>query len=275
LAADPATVTLAGQANACSQTPSTRTASYLPQRSNSGSFASNRGYMIQLNNNGTYDVWQVNGENDTQTPYTSALNLQSVATGVAIPSTGTIFVEDNVWIRTNPTFTGRVTIGAGRLASASTGEINIIDNLLYSTKNGTTAIGLVSEGNINVSPYAAPTSGSFTLEINAAVLAQTGFVVYPSTYHTNSAVCSRGWVNPNQLLKFYGSVATRTTWTWSWLQGTSSCGDAVNDGTGQYISGFLHNITEYDYNLLYNAPPNFPLTSTYNILSWREVLTKP
>jgi Tfp pilus assembly protein PilX len=273
--ADPATVTLAGQANACSQTPSTRTASYLPQRSNSGSFASNRGYMIQLNNNGTYDVWQVNGENDTQTPYTSALNLQSVATGVAIPSTGTIFVEDNVWIRTNPTFTGRVTIGAGRLASASTGEINIIDNLLYSTKNGTTAIGLVSEGNINVSPYAAPTSGSFTLEINAAVLAQTGFVVYPSTYHTNSAVCSRGWVNPNQLLKFYGSVATRTTWTWSWLQGTSSCGDAVNDGTGQYISGFLHNITEYDYNLLYNAPPNFPLTSTYNILSWREVLTKP
>jgi hypothetical protein len=199
-----------------------------------------------------------------------------LATGVAIPASGVIFAEDNVWVRTNPTYAGRVTIGSGRLASATaTTEIGIVDDLLYTTKNGTTSIGLVSEGNINISPYAAPTTGAFTLEINGALLAQTGRVLYPGEYKTNSAVCSRGWVNPNQNLYFYGSVSVRTTWTWSWYQGGSSCGDAVNDGTGQYISGFLYNTTEYDENLMYNAPPNFPLTSTHSILSWREVLTKP
>jgi hypothetical protein len=122
-AADSSTASLAAQANACSQTPSTRTGSYLPQRSSTYSLT--KGYLIQLNTNGTYDLFYVNAENDRLTPYTNALTLQLVASGIAVPSTGIIFSEDNVWIRSNPTFHGKVTIGAGRLATSNNAEIVI------------------------------------------------------------------------------------------------------------------------------------------------------
>lgn len=279
-ASDPATASLASLSNACSQTPTTRTAAYLPQRSTSGSYSISKGYLISLNTNGTYDLSYVNAEDDTLTPYTSALTLQSIATGISIPTSGIIFAEDNVWVRTNPTFHGRVTIGAGRLATTSTADIVIADDLLYSTKNGSDSIGLVAEDSVLVAPYAPPASGSFNFEIDGALIAQTGEVWYPVYYRSNTNACTRGWTANNQSLTFYGAIAENQTWTWSWIVGNGSCGDAAKDTSGDefngsYISGFLNNTTQYDYNLLYTPPPSFPITSTYNILSWREVLTKP
>jgi hypothetical protein len=275
-AADAATAALANSPTACTQVPTTRTPAYLPQRATNGSYSINRGYLIQLNTDGTYNLSYVNGETDTATPYTAALTLQSVATNVAMPSSGVIFAEDNVWVRTNPTYHGRVTIGAGRLANATPrGNIVIADDVLYSTKNGSDAIGLVASDSVVIAPYAPPASGSFTFEVDAAVIAQTGTATSPSRYRSNSSACTRGWVNSSQNFVFYGSVSTRQTWTWTWLQGGSSCGNAVIDPPNGYISGIKHNSTQYDYNLQYAPPPSFPITSTYNVLSWREVLTKP
>jgi hypothetical protein len=271
----PATVALASQSNACSQTPGTRTNAYLPQRSSSGN--DSRGYFIQLNNNNTYDLYNVNNVNDTQSGYTNALNLQSVATGIALPSSGVIFAEDNVWVRSGTGgFPGRVTIASGRLATSYTTSLAVVDDLAYTAKDGSAAIGLVGEGSVYIAPFAAPATGSFTLEVNAAVLAQTGSVEYYPRYTFSNQTCTRGWVNSNQKLHFYGSVATRQTWTWSWQWG-SSCGDNVADPStpGQYISGFKYNTTEYDNNLLYAPPPQYPVMNGYNILGWREVLTKP
>lgn len=271
--ADAATSALALLANACSQVPATRTAAYLPRRA--AALNMSRGYLIQLNTNGTYDLFQVNGSNDQLTPYTAALTLQSVATGISIPTSGVIFAEDNVWIRTNSTFAGRVTIGAGRLASATENvDITIADDVLYSTKNGADVIGLIAENNIFIAPYAPPATGAFTFEVDAAMIAQTASVTYPSVYASNTNRCTRGWKDANQNFTYYGSVATRQTWTWLWSLGGGACGDAVNV-SGTYISGFLNSSTQYDYNLLYAPPPSFPITSTYNILSWREVLTHP
>ncbi len=270
---DAATSSLANLSNACSQTPSTRTSAYLPQRSSSAN--SSRGYLILLNPNGTYDLYTVNNENDTQSNYLNALNEQLVATGITPPASGVIFAEDNVWVRTNPTYHGRLTIASGRLATSVATNIVAADDIVYSAKDGSDAIGLIAEDSFIVAPYAPPASGAFTLEINAAVIAQTDDVVYPSNYSFSSGTCTRGWVNPNQQLYFYGSIAVRQTWTWSWLWG-SSCGDNTYDaGSGNYISGFKHNTTEYDYNLLYAPPPSFPITSSYNFLSWREVLVAP
>jgi hypothetical protein len=272
-AANAATASLATQANACTQVPATRTSGYLPQRNST--YADNRGYLVQLNSNGTYDLYNVNDETDINADYLTALSRTSVATGIAIPSNGVIFSEDNVWVRTNGNFSGRVTLAAGRLATTNSANIRIVDDMNYSTKNGSDAIGLVAENDVSIAPYAAPASGSFTLEIDAAVLAQAGSVSYPSNYSSGTESCTRGWVNSNQKLLFYGSVATRQTWTWSWQRG-GSCGNAVRDPiSGSYISGFLYNTTQYDYNLQYAPPPSYPITGGYTILSWREVLTKP
>lgn len=270
-----ATASLATQTNACSQVPNTRTSSYLPQRATNGTYDPARGYLIELNSNNTYNVFQVNGEDDRNTPYTSALTRSSIANNIAIPSSGVIFAEDNVWVRSNPTFQGRVTIASGRLATSSATNIVIADNLRYSTKNGSDAIGLVAEDDVIIAPYAPPASGAFNFEVNAATLSQTSSVTYPGFYRNETNRRTRGWVNSNQQFLFYGSVASRQTWTWSWLC-SSSCGSAVySSSQGRYVSGVLNNTTQYDYNLLYAPPPSFPITSGYNILSWREVLTKP
>jgi hypothetical protein len=270
---DASTSSLATQSNACGQTPVSRTNAYIPQRDSSANVS--RGYMIELNTNGTYNLYTVNNEKDTQTTYSSALSPTLVANNIAVPSNGVIFVEDNVWVRSNPTFHGRVTIAAGRLATSVTANINVIDNLAYSAKDGSDAVGLIAEGSFTLSPYAAPTANSFNLEVDAAVIAQNGNVWYPSNYGFANGTCTRGFINPNQKLTYYGSIAVRLTWTWSWLQG-GSCGDDVYDASSNsYISGFKYNTTTYDYNLLYAPPPGFPLTSSYSILSWREVLTHP
>lgn len=249
-----------------------RTNAYIPQLATS--FSSTKGYLIQLNTNGTYDLYKVNGENDTAASYTAALSTTAVATGITIPPSGVIFTEDNVWVRSNPTFHGRVTIASGRLATGSSTNITIADNVLYSTKDGSDAIGLVAENNVQIAPYAPPSAaGSFSFEVDAAALAQSGSVTWPQ-YYAGTSTCTKGWVNPSQTLTFYGSVATRLDWTWNYQ--TGSCGSAVRDtSTGYYISGVEHTATNYDYNLLYAPPPSYPITGSYNILNWREVLVRP
>ncbi|HEY5442518.1 MAG TPA: hypothetical protein VIJ68_03200, partial [Candidatus Saccharimonadales bacterium] len=118
-----------------------------------------------------------------------------------------------------------------------------------------------------------------------ALLAETGEVQYgengdsataPAGYRTSPGTFTKGWTNANQTMTFYGSVATRQTWTWTWEEGGGPCsGDASFDSTNGCISGIENNTTSYDYNLQYAPPPSYPLTSGYNILSWREVLTHP
>jgi hypothetical protein len=201
-----------------------------------------------------------------------------VATGVTIPASGVIYAEDNVWVRTNPTYHGRVSIAAGKLAagsSASYANIVVTDDILYSTKNGSDAIGLVAQNDMLIAPYAPPASGAFNFEVDAAVLAQSGQVEYPGKYRSSSSRCTHGWTGANQNFTFYGSVATRQSWTWTWLWGGGACGDAVFSSGNGYISGILTNTTQYDYNLQYAPPPSFPITAGYNFLSWREVITHP
>jgi hypothetical protein len=275
-----ATSALANQANACTQTPTTRTNGYIPQYSSNGSFSTTQGYMVEFNSDGTYSLYLVSGENDRKATYLSALTLSAVsgASHIAIPPSGVIFVEDNVWVRTNTTFKGRVTIASGRLATNNSTTITIADNVLYSNKTtDNDAIGLIAEKDILVAPYAPPATGNFTFEVDAATLSQSGSVTYPLNYDgTND--CSgftRGWTGTNQKLVFYGSVASRLAWTWNWAN-NGSCGDMVQDSaSGLWYSGIKNTTTNYDYNLLYAPPPSYPITGSYNILSWREVLTHP
>jgi len=270
------TSALASESNACNLTPSTQTAAYLPQRSTT--YNQSRGYLIQLNPDGTYNLYDVNAENDELSPYTSALTLVSIGSEITPSSTGVLFAEDNVWVLSNPDFHGRLTIAAGRLtagSSSSYANIVIAGPLVYSTKDGADAIGLIAQNSVIVAPYAPPASGAFTYEIDGALLAENGEVWYPGTYRVNTGRCTRGWTNANQTFYFYGSVASRQTWTWNWLDGGSQCGDASDDPSNGYISGIENTDTSYDYNLEYAPPPSYPLTSGYNILSWREVLTQP
>ena len=320
LADNVSTASLATQANACSTAlPTTRTSSYLPQICTTGSGSScsyNRsiGYLIKLNANGTYDLLKVTNENDHfQAAYTNqnVLATTSLATGISIPPSGVIFAEDNVWVATNPTFHGRVSIAAGRLAQSSiNAEIVLAGPLAYTNKTEGDAIGLVSEASIFMAPYAPfavgatascpavtwPSSSCFNYEIDGALLAEGNNVTYGENsesstntwrFRNNSnsnPLYTYGWTKSNQTLTMYGSVAVRQTWTWNidYGAGNSTCPTNINTQnlaydsvSGHCFSGIMNTNNQYDYNLLYSPPPSYPLANGYQILSWREVLSHP
>lgn len=206
-----------------------------------GSFNSSRGYYLNLKNNGTIDIYKVTNESSSSITKTFIRNQ-------AAPANGIFYVADNVWV--DGTYNGRITIVSGRLpANASTNTtIKITNNLLYTAKDGTVAVGLIAQKDVQIAQY-APNN----LEIDGALLAQTGTVYMP--YY-------------NQLLgnlNFYGAIATNGSWTWSYCSG--------NPCTA--VSGYGTNTNTFDNNLKYAPPPSFPTTGTYTILNWRELLSTP
>lgn len=252
--------------NACSTMP-LRTPAYIPAVNTA--YSQNAGYLITFNDNNTYNLQRVTNEDDRRTPYTSALSRTNIESNIAIPANGIIFVEDNVWVRTNGPngFDGRVTIASGRLAVGGETNITIVDDVKYADKyNGGDAIGMIAELDVEIAPYAgAP------LEVNAAVVSQTGSVgirkKYRHTYWWSNNYVA-GYANNDQGLTFFGSLASNQQWTWSVML----CSTATNPACW---AGYRFTDTIYDENLRYAPPPHFPLTSTFDILSWREILHSP
>ncbi len=246
--------------NACSAKPS-RTSSYIPYLNKN--YSINSGYLIVLNTNGTYSLSSVKNERDNLSSYSAALSTTLIQNNIAVPSNGVIFVEDNVWVLSQSGgFDGRVTIASARLSTNGATTITIADQLTYKDQyNGNDAIGLIAENNIDVAPYVPVPEN-----IHAALIAQSGRVQFRPQNNYDGAN-TPGYINVNQTLNFFGSVASNEQWTWSWIR----CG---SNSTSCW-SGFKNNTTSYDENLRYSPPPNFPVTSTYDILEWREIIIAP
>lgn len=246
--------------NACNARPA-RTSSYIPPYQTS--YSINRGYLIILNTNGTYTLKSVTNERDNRANYGAALSVSTIATNITIPSDGVIFVEDNAWVVSESGgFDGRVTIASARLAVNGATTLTIADNLKYKDQySGNDAIGLIAEDNIDVAPYVP-----VPLTIHGALIAQSGRVQFRPQYNYTGGN-TPGYINSNQTLTFFGSIASNEQWTWSWIR----CGS----NSASCWSGFKNNTTQYDENLRYAPPPSFPVTSTFDILEWREVLVAP
>ena len=194
--------------------------------------SSSQGYYFRLRADNKIDVYRVSRER------TSGITTNFIETKNA-PSNGILFAEDNVWV--DGTYNDKITIVADTPGSG-TPMIKIKDNLLYQAKDGSSSIGLVAEGNIEVPQYA-----SNNLEIDAALLSQTGHVWYPYVF---------GAIKNN--IQVYGSISTLQTWTWTWVSGSI------------VTSGYRTTSQTYDPYLTLNPPPEFPTTGTFAILSWRE-----
>lgn len=200
-----------------------------------------RGYYLRLRSNGTIDIYTVRNETNSGIQTTFVRNSPP-------PANGCLYAADNVWVEGDG-FTGRLTIGSGRLPDvpATNTSIKIIDDLRYASKNGSHALGLIAQKDVEVARY-APSN----LEVNGALLAQKGHVWYPNN----------GPVKSN--LSFYGSISSYDFWTWSWV-----------NGSGNITAGYGTNTTTYDTNLTYSPPPCYPTTNSFSVLSWREVLYQP
>ncbi|MGI9118353.1 MAG: type IV pilus modification PilV family protein [Minisyncoccia bacterium] len=215
-----------------------------------------QGYHIVLKTNDTYDIYTVtaltatpngctNVNNETDWSTWSIKTETLTAGNVAFPVNGVIFVEDNVWVDGSIN-TARKTIAAGRFPDDPTKRKNIIVNndLRYINVDGQDVIGLVAQNNVNVG-----LSSLDNLRIDGALIAQNGRV--GRSYYGSS--CGTGYTRNS--LRLYGMIGSNQRY-----------GFAYTDGTG-----YDTRIITYDANLLYGAPPSFPLTSDqYQTILWEE-----
>lgn len=217
-----------------------------------------QGYMIQFNTNDTFTLYQVRSvhgagwlcmlSSDTSDSGWGLWSVNRTRTlgTYSMPNNGIIFVEDDVWVR-GQIDGQRVTVAAGRFPDtpASRKSITVNEDLEYTNFDGTDAIALVAQQDINVGYYSDD-----ILDIDAALVAQNGRV---GRWHYG------GWC---------GGYSDRNTITVNGMIASNQrYGFAYTDNTGYTNRNLI-----YDANLLYSPPPNFPLTSDqYEILTWEEI----
>ncbi len=234
------------------------------------------GWYIKLLSGSRYQVAQVTDENQSRT-YSSGtkrggyLTYGTLFGPYSYPPNGVIYANDNVWVE-----------GAGvqgRLTIASSGQMNpsgqrdltsiyIIGDLTYAAKDGTVAVGLIAQNNVEVPMYApymkagnlgtsVNSPGTLDMEIDAAVIAQQGKEYVH--YDTNTS-SSSSWGPRRNMLTIYGAVATLLT---PYRMTYSS--------NGSDYAGFANGANLYDSYLLRNPPPYFPTVGSFQILDWQEL----
>jgi hypothetical protein len=214
------------------------------------------GYEIVLKTNDKFDLYKVISivpkPSGCASPTWSINNRETLNENVNFPANGLIFVEDNLWIR-GQINTARLTIGVAKFPENPSTYKNIIinSNLLYTNYDGQDAIGLIAQKDIIVG-----LESENDLKIDGALIAKNGRVGRPyynqacsDTYYKRYRITLNGMIGSNQRYGF------------SWV-----C-------SGSYCSGYEIRNINYDGNLLYAPPPNFPLASDeYQTISWQEIL---
>ena len=163
-----------------------------------------------------------------------------------IPSTGVIYVEDNVWIQGTVPSNTKLTIAANDPRGSVTPKIFIGDeDIYYEDYTSDTVLGLAAEGDISVIRYDDSLDDN-VLHIDAVLLSQKGRI---GRDHFSS------WNDTRDTIELYGAIATNTR-----------MGFGYTDGTGFQTRKLI-----FDNNLLYSPPPLFPTGNTYAIDLWDEI----
>jgi hypothetical protein len=213
------------------------------------------GYHMVLKTNDTFDLYKINSwasvdncDSSSSEDLSWSIETQTIEGNYPFPANGIIFIQDHLVI--DGQINGaRLTITAALLPEPSdtTKFKNIIINndLSYTNYDGTDSIGLVGQGGVMVGMVSDD-----NLKIDGALMAQHNKV---GRFYYSGNGCT---YKNRSVVSLYGMIASYARY-----------GFAFTDGTG-YTTRNIN----YDANLLYAPPPEFPLTSDqYQILSWQEV----
>ena len=224
------------------------------------------GYHLRFLNDGTFNLYRVTRLYSTVWQYDGSswirdsldFNRENFLGNYDIPADcGIIFIEDDLWI--DGEVNGHVTVVVAELPDDGTNPRVIINgDLVYTSKDGSNSLGIISQSDIYVPLYAAKND----LQINAALMAQKGHV-FRNYYYNRYLPWNARQYNLRKSLNLYGVIITNTVWTWSWVNSSKNT-----------ISGYRNTETIYDPNLIYNPPPGFPTTGEYQILQWEETTEK-
>lgn len=214
-----------------------------------------KGYHITFKADGSYDIFKVTSletsvkqwddEANTWDTIQEQIKNETISETRAIPSSGVIFVEGNVWV--DGVVNGKVTLVAAKLPDpgwSNRPDIRINGNLTYIARDGNHKLGLMAQRHILVPRY-APNN----LTIDGALLAQTGHVYFRDYWNAS--------IKTN--IEVYGGIITHEFWTWTWV-----------NGSNVVVDGYQTTNTIYDGSFNYGPPPFFPTTGEYQKISWKE-----
>jgi hypothetical protein len=179
---------------------------------------------------------------------TFGISDEALYATITPPANGIIFVKDRVWIEGQINNERLNILAFNTPFAGSVTDIVINKDLKYTNYDGTDAIGLIAQRDINI--------GLFSLDIiriDAGMIAKTGRI--GRNYYTvsNSNGCSSTYALRNTIT-VNGSLA-----------GKNRYGFAYTDGTGYAFRNLI-----YDNFLTFIPPPHFPSTGEYTFISWKE-----
>ncbi len=216
-----------------------------------------QGYRVVLKTNDTFDLYRVNtlqsvpGGCDASSGQSGwgswSTNGVTLLGNYPFPVNGLVFLADHTWVE-GTINTARLTIVAARLPDDNTSlrkSITVNADVRYTNYDGTDALALIAQNNINVGMNSAN-----TLRIDAAVIAQYGRV---GRYYYEDD-CSP--YDTRNTITLYGTLITDQRY-----------GFAYTDGSGYQTRNLI-----YDSFLLYSPPPYFPKTGDYHeVIYWKEI----
>ncbi|MDP3882574.1 MAG: hypothetical protein Q8Q48_00775 [Candidatus Staskawiczbacteria bacterium] len=234
------------------------------------------GYSLVFNSDGTITIYKVTSRINEPTAHgwvydvwkafseSSDYENRTILSGydhkpLSEITNGIIFAEDDLWVE--GTVRGRITVATAKLGETNLNKmptVYIPNHILYSNKDGSDVLGLISQGDIIYSFY-SPTD----LEVDAAQIAQNGGtqVLYYGSGHScpRGNSCTYEYPYIKNSITTYGSIMTYNAWVWTWS----------NEAGDTFFGGYMQTYNNYDPNLLYAPPPSFPLsTSGYQQFNW-------
>ena len=174
---------------------------------------------------------------------------QTTAKTSTLAPNGTIFA-DNAVLRIQGTVQGQVTVGASSSSSSGKGTVYLDGNIVYKTDpvtnpNSTDLLGIVAQNNVYVTHNNANNDG---ITIDAAIFAQNGGF---------GAQDYDSWDTDGSYIHLLGGITQKNRL-------------AVGTFGGWYgMTGFYKDY-RYDNRFMSVAPPNYPATGGFEIVSWYE-----
>lgn len=198
--------------------------------------------VLSYDSSYTKYYWTYTTKVSVTSPTTSVDITTLAPNGVIAVSNGNAHVEGVV--------NGQVTVVAqqGDAGSSRSGNIFIDNDITYTTDPSvnpscTDLLGLVAENNVTL------TGTNYNAHIDAAIYAENGSFSYEN--YDKGSPLGRIYLNGSIANKTRGAVGTFSTYT-----NTLSTG---------YLKSY-----KYDPRLASLAPPFFPFTGNFGVMSWRE-----
>ncbi len=215
------------------------------------------GYNIIFNADGTYSLYKVTQKTANIQSYAPDTGWQNSSYDIQtktfietkpVPDGGTMFFEDNLWVQGS--IRNHITVAAGKFPDQAASNVDIIinGNITYDgVRDGSRIFGAIAQRNILI-PYSGAQNN---LQMDGAYIAQKGF--FGRRYYSTGSYILRNSLNR------FGMMASNLVPVTAWV-----------NGSGTVISGYQSGQEEYDPNLLYFPPPNFPTSGQYEFISWEQ-----